>query len=102
VIYDTEHNLLTTNIIANKSWMQDLDAELQANIKQAAIEAARHERDISVDDVERVGAKAQADGIRVVKFSREEQEKFRQATAKVYDKFADYFSPGLVDAIKKA
>jgi TRAP-type transport system periplasmic protein len=102
VIYDTAHNLLTTNIIANKAWMQDLDADLQAKIKQAAIEAARHERDISVEDVERVGAKAQADGIRVVKFSREDQENFRQATAKVYDKFQDYFSPGLVDSIRNS
>lgn len=100
VIYDTEHNLLTTNIIANKSWMQGLDADLQAKIKQAAIEAARHERIISVEDVDRVGAKAKADGIEVVKLSRKEQESFRQVTDKVYEKFADYFSPGLVNSIK--
>lgn len=100
VIYDTEHNLLTTNIIANKSWMQSLDTDLQVKIKQAAIEAARHERDISVKDVKRVSSLAESDGIKVIKFSDQDQTLFRQSTAKVYDKFANYFSPGLIDSIK--
>ena len=100
VIFDTEHNLLTTNIIANKKWMQDLPAELQVKIKQAAIEAARHERDISVADVERVGSLARADGIHVIKFSKEDQTHFKKATESVYTKFEDYFSPGLVDSIR--
>jgi TRAP-type C4-dicarboxylate transport system substrate-binding protein len=100
VIFDTEHNLLTTNIIANKQWMQGLPVELQAKIKQAAIEAARHERDISVADVERVGSLARADGIRVIKFSEEDQTHFKKATESVYTKFEDYFSPGLVDSIR--
>lgn len=101
VIFDTEHNLLTTNIIANKRWMQSLSLDLQDKIKQAAIEAARHERDISVQDVERVGNLARADGIKVIKFSKQDQEQFKAATAKVYDQFEDYFSPGLVDTIKR-
>lgn len=101
VIFDTEHNLLTTNIIANKRWMQSLSSDLQDKIKQAAMEAARHERDISVQDVERVGNLARADGIKVIKFSKQDQEQFKAATASVYDQFEDYFSPGLVDTIKQ-
>lgn len=100
VIFDTEHNLLTTNIIANKKWMQGLDADLQNKIKQAAIEAARYERDISVADVERVGSLAESDGIRVIKFSREDQDHFKKATESVYEKFENYFTPGLVDKIR--
>lgn len=100
VIFDTEHNLLTTNIIANKRWMQSLSSDLQTKIKQAALEAARHERDISVKDVERVGDLARADGIKVIKFSKQDQEQFKTATAVVYEQFEDYFTPGLVDSIR--
>ena len=100
VIFDTEHNLLTTNIIANKQWMQGLDVELQEKIKKAAIEAARHERDISVEDVERVGSLARADGICVIKFSKEDQERFEKATESVYEKFENYFTAGLIESIR--
>lgn len=100
VIFDTEHNLLTTNIIANKRWMQSLSSDLQSKIKQAALEAARYERDISVKDVERVGDLARADGIKVIKFSKQDQEQFKTATAVVYEQFEDYFTPGLVDSIR--
>lgn len=100
VIFDSEHNLLTTNIIANKRWMQSLDIELQNKIKQASLEAARYERDISVQDVQRVSSLAQSDGIKVIKFSDQDQAQFRQATTRVYDKFENYFSPGLIDSIR--
>ena len=39
-------------------------------------------------------------GVEVVKMSSEAEKQFRAVTAPVYDKFADYFTPGLVQKIQ--
>lgn len=101
VIFDSAHNLLTTNIIANKTWMSTLTPELQSAIKQASLEAGRHERDISVADVERVSAQAAKDGIKVAKFNEQDMKTFRAAGEKVDRQFESVFSSGLLDSIRR-
>ena len=36
----------------------------------------------------------------VVALTEQEREYFKQACEKVYDKYEDFFTPGLVDSIK--
>jgi TRAP-type C4-dicarboxylate transport system substrate-binding protein len=101
-ILNSEHRLLLTNIIINSDFLATLDQDLQDVMFEAAVEAARFERDISVGDVAPTTARAQADGIDVVQLSAEDKAAFRSASAGVYEKYQNYFTPGLVDSIKNA
>jgi TRAP-type C4-dicarboxylate transport system substrate-binding protein len=100
VINHTEHSLFLTSILVGTDFWNTLSPELQTVVSESAKVAARYERAISIDDIAQVQARAEADGIEVVRMSKEEQVRFAQATEVVYEKFADYFTPGLVSAIQ--
>ena len=102
VINHTEHSLFLTSILIGTDFWNSLSEELQSVIADAAQVAARYERSISIDDVLATQARAEQDGIQVLKMSKEEQARFADETKVVYDKFQDYFTAGLVDKIKKA
>jgi len=99
-ILNSEHSLLLTNIIINTDFLASLSPELQAVMKEAAVEAARFERAISVADVEPTTARAINDGIKVVNLSAEDESAFRKIAAEMFDQYHDYFSPGLLNNIK--
>jgi len=69
-------------------------------MKAAAIEAAREERQASIDDAEAAKVRGLSEGIKVVELSDHDQKKFKELSQQVYEKFADHFSPGLVDSIR--
>ena len=100
-VVNTDHSLLVTNIIINSEFFKDLDLELQTVVKDAAIQAARFEREISVEDVGPTSSRAREEGYKIIDLSDNEREEFVKTTAVVYDQFADYFTPGLIDSIKK-
>ena len=100
-VVNTDHSLLVTNIIINTAFFDQLDIELQSIVKDAAIVAARFEREISIDDVVPTSARARKEGYKIVDLSESERSKFVSTTSIVYDQFADYFSPGLIDSIRK-
>lgn len=100
-VVNTDHSLLVTNIIINTDFFNELDLELQTIVKDAAIQAARFEREISVDDVGPTSTRARQEGYKIVDLSEDERSEFVKTTAVVYDQFSDYFSPGLVDSIRK-
>jgi TRAP-type C4-dicarboxylate transport system substrate-binding protein len=100
VINHTEHSLFLTSILIGTDFWNTLSPELQTVVSESAKVAARYERAISIDDIASVQARAEADGIEVVKMSQEEKARFAEATKVVYDKFADYFTPGLVEKIQ--
>lgn len=102
VINHTEHSLFLTSILIGTEFWNTLSPELQQVVSESAIEAARYERSISIDDVLATQSRAEQDGIKVLKMSKEEQARFAAETKVVYDKFQDYFTAGLVDKIKKA
>lgn len=102
VINHTEHSLFLTSIIINKDLWNSLDAETQAIFQEAAYEAARIEREESINDVDDVREQAIKDGIKVSYLSDSERAKFKAATEIVYDQYQDYFTPGLIDAVKKS
>jgi TRAP-type C4-dicarboxylate transport system substrate-binding protein len=99
-ILNGNYSLLLTNIIINDEFLNTLSPELQAAMKEAAVEAGRFERAIAVSEVEPTINKAEADGIKVVKLSSEEESKFRALAETVHAKYQDYFSAGLIDKIK--
>jgi TRAP-type C4-dicarboxylate transport system substrate-binding protein len=100
-IFDTEHNLLLTNIIANSDFFNSLDADLQEIVSQAALEAGRYERDISINDAPATEKRARKDGFKVIKLSPEERAQFIEATKQVYQQFENHFSPGLVEQLRR-
>jgi TRAP-type C4-dicarboxylate transport system substrate-binding protein len=102
VVNHTEHSLFLTSILVGTDFWNTLSPELQTVVADAARVAASHERDLSVADIKLVQDRCIADGIEVVKMSTQEQARFAQATQVVYDKYQDYFTPGLVDQIKRS
>jgi TRAP-type C4-dicarboxylate transport system substrate-binding protein len=74
---------------------------MQELLKEAAVEAGRFERKISVDDVGPTIDKARADGIEVVNLSQQDLETFKDLSKEIYVKYENFFSEGLLDNIKK-
>lgn len=100
VINHTEHSLFLTSILIGTDFWNTLSEELQAVVAESAKVAARYERTISIDDVAKTQARAEADGIEVIKMSKEEQARFAAETKVVYDKFENFFTAGLVRSIQ--
>jgi TRAP-type C4-dicarboxylate transport system substrate-binding protein len=100
VVNDTAHSLFLTSIIVNKDFMAQFDEETREIMATAAFNAARQERRESVADIPNILAECQEKGVEVVKMTSEEEMKFKEVTSKVYDIFADYFTPGLVHKIQ--
>jgi TRAP-type C4-dicarboxylate transport system substrate-binding protein len=102
VVNHTEHSLFLTSILVGTGFWATLTPELQEVVSLAAKEAARYERELSIDDVLLVQDRCEQDGIEVVRMSTEEQRRFAKATEVVYNKYQDYFTAGLVDSIKRS
>lgn len=100
VVNHTEHSLFLTSILIGSDFWNSLSEELQNIISESAKVAARYERSISIDDVIKTQERCEKDGIQVVKMSKEEQARFAEATKVIYNKFEDYFTPGLVEKIQ--
>lgn len=92
----TEHSLFLTSILIGQDFWNSLSPELQKVIADAALVAARHEREISIADVAATQERCEQDGIAVVRMSEEEKAKFKSVTAGVYSKY-----PELADLIAK-
>jgi TRAP-type C4-dicarboxylate transport system substrate-binding protein len=100
-INDAEHSLLATTIIISDKLWKGLSTDIQEIFKAAAVSAGRAERRESVELVDNVKDECHHQHIPVVTMSEEEKARFKQATAWMYDKYNDFFSPGLIDNIKK-
>jgi hypothetical protein len=99
VVNHTEHSLFLTSILIGESFWETLSPELQAIVSDAALAAAKYERELSVEDVRLTRERCQKDGIVLNDMSKEEQARFKKATESIYDKYKDYFTPGLVEGI---
>lgn len=100
VVNDTAHSLFLTSIIVNQDFMKQFSQEVQEVMATAAFNAARKERRESVADIPNILAECEEKGIKVVQMSEEEVCKFKAVTSQVYDMYADYFTPGLVQKIQ--
>jgi len=104
-IADTRHNMYLTSIIIAKEFWNDLSAEDQEFIQQAALHSSRLERQWSVADANKISdSKEEQDklGVTYNNFSKEETAKLKQATAHLYEKYSQFFTPDLVDGIIKS
>lgn len=96
----TEHSLFLTSILISTKFWNELTPELQTIISDAAVNAARHERDLSIEDVKLTREKCVADGITLVDLSEEERNKFKQNTQAVYEKYKMFFTEDLIENIQ--
>ena len=100
VVNDTAHSLFLTSIIVNQDFMAQFSKEVQEVLATAAFNAARQERRESVANIPEILELCEKEGVQVVKMSAEEECKFKAITSQVYDMYADYFTPGLVQKIQ--
>jgi len=98
-INDNEHSLFLTSLVINKQIWQSLSESVQRIFSAAALRAAKVERIDSLNDNIVVQAKAAAQGIPTIRMSAAEKSKFESATAGIYSKYQNYFSPGLVTSL---
>ena len=99
-IVDTQHSLFLTSIVVNTDWWASLDARTQDIFLSCALEAARNERELSIRDGEQSLRKLEEKGVKIVSLDEQELTQLRSKTHEVYDKYQDFFAPGLIDAIK--
>ena len=100
-ILDTEHSLFLTSIVVNKTWWESLSEEIQTIFKESALEAARNERALSIQDGESSIDKLQTMGVSYKKLSKEEKQDLIFKSKTVYEKYQNYFNDGLIEKIKK-
>lgn len=99
-VVDTGHSLFLTSIIVSENFWNTLSPELQQIISEAAIAAGRTERERSIQDGDEAKVKLAQEGIAVVELSDAEKAEFKSKTAPLYDKYQDFFTPGLVNSIR--
>lgn len=103
-LINTKHNLFLTSIIIGNAFWDTLSADEQSKFSEACAYASRLERKWSVEEAEEFAAKKDHSDIGVVytELNEEDTAKFKQATASLYDKYRDFFYPGLIDGIIKS
>jgi len=100
-ILKTNHSMfMTTILISNKFW-NTLSADEQSIFQKAALEAARRERQWSVEDADKFEKEASEKGITIVDISEEDRELLKHKSQMTYVKCKYYFSDGLVSRIRK-
>jgi C4-dicarboxylate-binding protein DctP len=91
-----------TNILVNTDWWSSLDAETQQIFEEAALEAARNERDLSVADGQKSLETLKDRGVEVIELTSAEKQALKAQSAWIYSKYDDsYFEPGLIESIQK-
>jgi TRAP-type C4-dicarboxylate transport system substrate-binding protein len=101
---NTKHNLFLTSIIIGNKFWDTLSEDEQAKFSEASKYASRLERQWSVEEAEAFAAKENHDdiGVTYVELSKEDTDAFKKAVAPLYDKYREFFYPGLIDGIIKS
>lgn len=100
-INETEHSLFLTTILINKDFYNRLSPDLQKILNESAKEAARLERQDSIQDGLTAKEKYQAVGLKVVHLSAPEKEKMKKVAEKIYKKYDSFFSKGMISKIQQ-
>lgn len=101
-IAHTEHSLFLTSLIINKDLWNSFDTATQQIFADAALSAAKIERQESIEDIALTQARAVAEGIQVTHLTAEEKAEFKAATAPLHVKYDGIFTKGLIGQIKSA
>lgn len=100
-INDTAHSLFLTSIIISNKFWNTLTPEIQLIMKNAALNAARIERQEAIDQIDDIINDCKEKNIPIIRMNDEEYSKFKNITSAVYDKYKNYFSNNLIEKIKK-
>jgi TRAP-type C4-dicarboxylate transport system substrate-binding protein len=94
---------LTSIIISNSFW-NSLDSDTRAKFQEACTYASRLERKWSVQEAEEFAEKEDHSdlGVNYTELPGDEVAKFKQLVQPIYDKYKEFFYPGLVDGIIKS
>lgn len=100
-ILKTNHSMfMTTIVVSNKFW-DSLTEQQQQAFKIAAANAARQERQWSVEDAEKFEADAVANGVTITEISDNDRESLKRKSQLTYFRTKGYFSPNLVSNIRR-
>ncbi len=94
----TGHKYESTPVVAGLSWWQSIDEKTQKCALDATAEAGKLQRQLSFDGDSELRPKMEAEG---AKFVEADKKAYQEATASVYDKYAQTY-PDLVAALKTA
>jgi TRAP-type C4-dicarboxylate transport system substrate-binding protein len=101
-ITDTKHSIFLTTIVVSEKWWNTLTDELKSAISKSAIDAARLERQWSLEDAEELIKNASEQGLFYKELDQKEMEKFHSLTHPLYTKYDTVFMPGFIDQIKNS
>jgi TRAP-type C4-dicarboxylate transport system substrate-binding protein len=98
-IIDTQHSLFLTSIVVNNEWWNSLDQEVQEIFMDAAREAAKNERALSLVDGEKSVNRLVNNGVKLINLSDEEMKSLKYKAKPVYDKYEPTLS--FINQIRK-
>jgi TRAP-type transport system periplasmic protein len=99
-ILKTGHSLFLTTIAVSKKFWDSLDAETQEFMKQAATQAAKIERQWSIEDCEKFERECVENGVTIHELTEQEIQELRTLTQSVYDETQDWFHQNLLPQIR--
>jgi TRAP-type C4-dicarboxylate transport system substrate-binding protein len=103
-LINTKHNMFLTSIIIGHKFWNTLTDQEKLHFSEACKYASRLERKWSVEESDAFAAKKDHSdiGVTYTELSEEDTEKFKKAVAPLYDKYREFFYPGLIDGIIKS
>jgi TRAP-type C4-dicarboxylate transport system substrate-binding protein len=101
-IIDTKHSLFLTSIVVNLDWWNSLDKDIQEIFKDAASEAAKNERELSIQDGLKSIENFKNRGVNYIELSNDEINSLKKLVQPVYEKYFndEYFDSHLLKQIK--
>jgi TRAP-type C4-dicarboxylate transport system substrate-binding protein len=96
----TNHSMFLTTIVVSNTFWNSLTPEQQTNFSTAAKEAAKIERQWSIEDAEKYENNAEKNGITIRDLPEEDKIKLRRRSQVSYFKSKYWFTPDLVKRIR--
>ena len=99
IVNETHHSLFLTSIIMNETFWKSLPENYRVIMKEAAVNAARLERDHSVKVGVETREKCLKEGVEIVTMSKAEEAKMKVALQPIYTKYSPILGKDLIASI---
>lgn len=99
IVNETNHSLLLTSIVMSEKFWNKLPEDYKKIMREAAVTAARLERDHSVKVGAETREKCLQEGVQIVNLSKEEEDKMKLVTAPIYKKYESMIGKELISSI---
>lgn len=100
IVNETNHSLFLTSVIVNEKFWNSLPENYKIIMKEAAINAARIEREHSVKSSEDTKKKCAEQGIKIFTLDKVEENRMKAALAPIYKKYSPIVGTELVSDIQ--